>query len=140
MGTPVIADVASLQEWRRQVRSLKATRDLPKVVFQLPELSAERNRSLSAMADAYRTACGCSVGRFVMSAAFVGSMLSYFLGGGTLERPSLQQFVALFGITFVAALAGKLIGQLWARWRLIRLAACASEVRDLSWRAAPMKR
>ncbi len=129
--TLVIRDSASLQTWRRQLRAFTPTGNLPAVLFQLPELSPEQNRSMSALADGYRRACGCTSGGFFMSATVVATAVSYFASGGRLSDIYLKQVVSFLVITAVGALSGKLLGLLWARWRLWKLAAgmCRKVVR-----------
>ena len=121
-NTRVIRDPASLLTWRQQLRTLTRTRDLPAVLFQLPELSFEQNRSMSALARGHQKACGCTSGSFFMSVAVVTSVVSYFVSGRHVSSINLSQIVSLVGITVLAALSGKLAGLLWARWRLLRLA------------------
>lgn len=122
-GNPlVIRDSASLQRWRKQLRTLTRARNLPAVLFQLPELSYEQNRSLSALAGGYQKACGCTSGSFFMSVTVVALIVSYFVSGGHLSGLHLTHVVSLVGLTSLAALSGKLLGLLWARWQLVRLA------------------
>ena len=46
----VIRDLASLDRWRRQLRSTLRSRDLPIVQFQMRQVSPEQNQSFSALA------------------------------------------------------------------------------------------
>lgn len=121
-STHVIGDLVSLQAWTQQLRKTVKPGSLPIVLVQLPEFSDERNRSLSALANGYRTACGCASGGFFMSVAVVSGIAFYFMSGNTLSDINLPHFLSFVGITVLAALSGKLLGLFWARWRLLRLA------------------
>ena len=118
----VIDDLASLQAWTQQLRTIISPHGLPAIVVQLPEFSDERNQSLSALANRYRTACGCASGGLFMSVAVVWLIASYFTSGNTLSDITFPHVLSFVGITVLAVLSGKLLGLLWARWRLLRLA------------------
>lgn len=105
------------------MRAFTPTRQLPAVAFELRDLPSERNRTISALANGYRSECGCSSGSFFLSAAVVASAPSYFLSGGHLSGIGLRHIAWLLAIAVTAALLGKLAGLVWARWQLIRLAA-----------------
>ncbi len=120
--TLVIPDFASLQTWRRQVRTVTLTSNLPAILFELPEFSSEQNRIYSALVNDYQKACGCKSGGFFMSAAVVAIVISYFASGGRLSDINLMHVVSFVGITVLATVFGKVLGLLWARWQLLRLA------------------
>jgi hypothetical protein len=108
--------------WRQELRNIVWPRNLPAVQFQLQELSSEQNRSFSMLADGYRKVCGCASSSFFMSVTAVATLISYFIG----YRPiniNLRHVLTFVGITVLAALFGKLLGLIWARWRSLRLAA-----------------
>jgi len=121
--TVAISDSESFQAWRRQVRGIAPFGKLPTVMFQLPQCSHEQNRSMSALANRYQKACGCTSGKFLMSATFAGIVVFYFVSGGHLSSVRLAHIGLLAGLTVLAALFGKLLGLLWARWRLLKIAA-----------------
>ncbi|MDQ3746331.1 MAG: hypothetical protein M3444_18315 [Acidobacteriota bacterium] len=77
---------------------------------------------MTALARSYRKACGCTSGSFFMSAAVVILLASYFGSGGHLSGITLTQVSAFFGITILCSLFGKLLGLIWARWRLLKMA------------------
>jgi hypothetical protein len=122
-NTLVIRDLASLDVWRKQLHKIMWSRDLPAVQFQLQEFSFEQNQSFSALAGSFQKACGCGSGSFLMSVTVVVVLVSYFLSGNRLSNINLKNVLSVVGITVLAALTGKLLGLLWARWRLLRLAA-----------------
>jgi uncharacterized protein involved in propanediol utilization len=121
-NTLVIRDLASLDLWRQQLRKIMPSGNLPAVQFQLQEFSFEQNQSFSALASSFQKACGCGSGSFLMSVTVVAILVSYFVSGNRLSNINLRQVLSFVGITVLAALSGKLLGLLWARWRLLRLA------------------
>jgi hypothetical protein len=121
-STHAIDDLVSLQAWTRQLRTIIRPQGLPAILVQLPEFSDEQNQSLSALANRYRTACGCTSGGLFMSVAVVSLLTSYFTSGNTFFDITFPHVVSFVGITVLAVLSGKLLGLLWARWRLLRLA------------------
>lgn len=117
-----IRDFESLQAWTQQLYSIVQPRNLSNVQFELRELSDEQNRSVSALANGWRTACGCASGSFLMSVTVVSLIANHFVSGGHFVDIGMRQVGTLVGMAIIAALVGKLIGLLWARWRLLRLA------------------
>ncbi len=122
-NTLVIRDFASLQMWRRQLRNVVRPRGLPVVDFRLLELSSEENRSFSMLAGGYQRACGCASSGFFMTVTVVATVASYFVSGNHPAGINLRHVLTFVGITALAALFGKILGLMWARWRLLRLAA-----------------
>ncbi len=118
----VIRDSASMVAWRRHLYALMP-RDLPPVTFQLPELSTEQNQTMSARVKRYEQDCGCTSGSFFMSAAVVASVIIYFRSGHRVTDIGVGQAISLLGIAVFAAFSGKLVGLIWARWRLIWIAS-----------------
>ena len=118
----VIRDLASLDRWRRQLRSTLWAHDLPVVHFQIRQVSPQHNDGFSALAGALQKACGCGIGGLFMTAAIVAMVASFFGAGNHLSDITLLQGLSFFGLAVLASLAGKLFGLFWARWRLLRLA------------------
>jgi hypothetical protein len=118
----IIRNAASLHTWRQQVRTFTRTSSLPTVQLQLPELPSDLNQSMSALANEYQKECGCTSGSFFMSFTVVALIVSYFLSGGHLSGINLTHVISLVVITVFSTLSGKLLGLLWARWRLLKLA------------------
>jgi hypothetical protein len=118
-----IHDLASLDRWKRIVCSTVWPMELPAVHFALRELSDEQNRSISALAESLRNACGCASSGLFMSVTVVAAVSSYFISGNDSSSLGLVDVLALIGAVVLAALCGKLAGVIWARFRLVRLAA-----------------
>jgi ABC-type proline/glycine betaine transport system permease subunit len=58
-----------------------------------------------------------------MSLTIAMMLVTFFLSGNHFSDITLQHALLLTGSTVLAGLCGKLLGLLWARWRLLRLAA-----------------
>lgn len=128
--TPWLIDTpTALDAWRRRLRTFTASDALPVVQLRMDGLSASRNRSFTTLAAEYRDACGCATGGLFMGAATIVAVAGYFIAGHRLSEISFGRLGLLLGIVVGAALSGKLLGLLIARWRLIRL---ADRVRRLS--------
>lgn len=121
-NTLVVDDLRSLRMWRRQLGETVSPRNLSTIRFQLYELSREQNRNISALANSLQSSCGCSSGGLFMSVAVVTMILLYFASGARFSDIGLMRVATFVGVTVFAALSGKLVGLLWARWRLLRLA------------------
>jgi hypothetical protein len=128
----VVRDLSSVHLWRQRLRQLDWTWNLPPVQFQLPDFSVEQNETFSALAAGFQRACGCGSGSFLMSAAVVAMVAIFFLSGNGFSDISFWNVLTFVGIGVLAALLGKLLGLLWARWRLLRLASrlCRSIARE----------
>jgi hypothetical protein len=121
-NTLLIFDIASLRMWERQLRAFTSRYSLPTVQFLLPGFSDLQNRSMSALAHDYRMECGCTSGSFFMSVTIIALLVSYFSSGGHFSGIHLAQVGSFLGITILSSLTGKLLGLLWARWQLLKLA------------------
>jgi hypothetical protein len=118
-----IKDVDSFREWKSELAFRLLPRKEQLVEFQLPEFSREQNRTFSALLNEYQKACGCTTGGLTMSLAVVTSAFSYFLFGGRLSDIGIREIGSFLLITIAAAVFGKVLGLVWARWKLMRLVA-----------------
>jgi hypothetical protein len=121
--TLVIADLPSLELWRKRLRNIVGPRALYPVKFELPMFSAQYNHNLSALARGLQKSCGCASGGFFTSMTFASLTAWFFLSGHAFSSITFSHLKFLAGYTILAALGGKLVGLAWARWRLLRLAA-----------------
>src|SRR5215204_4782316 len=116
----VIRDLSTVHRWTLRLRRLDWSWNLPPVQFQFPDISVEQNETFSALAAGFQKACGCGSGSFLMSAAVVTMVAIFFLSGNGLSDISFWNVLTFVGIAVLAALGGKLLGLLWARWQLLR--------------------
>src|SRR5438477_12455921 len=93
-----------------------------------PFKANEENSGLPALANHHKKACGCRSGRYLMSATAVALLVWHFVSDSHLSNSTLIHVASLTGITLASALFGKLLGWLWARCRLLRLADNMHEV------------
>lgn len=88
--------------------------------LQVMGLSGEENERLGILLSRYGKECGCNMGSFMMSLASIGASAYYFTSGGRLHSSSLRHWLWLAIIAAGGALLGKVLGLLYARWRMIR--------------------
>ena len=119
---PVIIDnFSSFNSWRHELRTFRITDSSETYRINLRELSAAENQQVSDLIKTYNNECGCKTGSFFMSLVFTITVISYFLTGGRFSLIEFKHILWLVGITLIAALTGKLVGLLQARWKLIKL-------------------
>ena len=118
----VICDSVSLHLWRRQLRTITSTHNLPVPLFQLQEFSELENRNMSAVARGFHKECGCTSGSLFMRVTVVTLIVSYFASDGRLSGINFSHVVSFLTIATLGTVFGKLLGLLWARWRLLRQA------------------
>ena len=87
-----------------------------------PFKANEENPGQTALANHHKKACGCRSGRYLMSATAVALLVWHFVPDNQLSNSTLIHVASLTGITLASALFGKLLGWLWARCQLLRLA------------------
>lgn len=122
-----IQDLASLDRWKQKLWTTVWPLKLPAVQFALRELPCEQNRSISALAESLRNACGCASSGLFMSVTVVAAVSSYFFSGHRFSDLRLVDVLMLIGATVIAAVCGKFAGVIWARFRLMRLATSVQE-------------
>jgi hypothetical protein len=121
--TLFIRDLQSLLAWRRLLQTTLQPRKLPTIEVRISEFSPTENLNLSARAAQLQNACGCGTSGMFMSATLVSLMLSYFIRGNGFADMTLSHFLALIACMVLAALCGKTLGLLLARWQMLELAA-----------------
>lgn len=118
-----IADDTALGQWQKSLRRTFWSRDLPVVTFKLPQLSAPQNQSITSRARELRQACGCASSGFLMTMAVVCLAVAHFTSDSSSFLPTARESLVAIGCVLIAGALGKLAGILWARWRLLQLAA-----------------
>jgi hypothetical protein len=121
--TLLICDLQSLLQWRRVLCLTLRPSKLPTALVRLSEFSYLENVHLAARAAHLQKSCGCGASGLLMSATLVALLVNFFSGGATLAASASGQLAMLVGCTVCAALSGKALGLLWARWQLLMLAA-----------------
>jgi hypothetical protein len=123
----VIDDACALRNWRRQLRLFGPIPETLPVLFQFPQLTPEQNLTMTTLTQEYQQACGCASASVFMSVSTVGSIATFLAIGGDLLTLRGAHVLALGGIAALSAVCGKLLGLVWARWQLIRIADNLSE-------------
>jgi hypothetical protein len=119
----VIRDAATLELWRHQLRFTILPTRLASVEIRLPHMSSAENENLSARAHHLQRACGCGISGLFMSITIVFMLVSYFGAGSEFSDITIPDLLSFLGSTALAALCGKTLGLLWARWQLLTLEA-----------------
>lgn len=117
-----IDNLSEFTEWTRSLRKFSLNNELKTYSFNLSEFSVEENQRISSQVTEYHNACGCNTGSLMMTLTLVSAASYFFISGGTFSSMSGNDVLLGSGITIAGALAGKGIGLLQARWKLIRLA------------------
>jgi len=124
----VVDDADSLRNWRRQLRLIGRIPEPEPVLFQFSQLTPEQNLSATNLAREYQQACGCASGSVFMSVATVGAIAMFLAVGGDILALRGSHVLALAGIAALSAVSGKLLGLVWARWQLVRIADDLSRI------------
>lgn len=117
----LIDNLSAFKEWSISIRKFQFQNDLVTYNLKLPEFSPDENQTISNQINKYNNACGCETGSLFMSLTLIITIAGYFISGGKFSAITLYQVLWGAGITLFAALVGKGIGLLFARWKLIKL-------------------
>lgn len=123
----LINNLATFKEWSISLRKFQLEKDLVTYNLKLPELSPDENQMTGNQINRYNNACGCETGSLFMSLTLISTVAAYFISGGKFSTITFSQVLWGAGITLFAALAGKGIGLLFARWKLIKLSDSLEE-------------
>jgi hypothetical protein len=89
--------------------------------FNLSELSFYENLKVTTEVDYYNTICGTRLGSILMKFTFLVIVIDFFLSDIKFSELTLYQVLSNMGIVVLAALIGKTIGLLQAKWNLIQI-------------------
>lgn len=116
-----INSVEQLRKIDRQLRTFSLVSNMPDYQFTIPELSESINQEKSQLLNNYKNECGCSTGSLFMGVSII-SIISYYLiskqGISDIDLKNLLLFTVL---VIGSALIGKIVGLLWARFRMIQV-------------------
>jgi len=115
-----IDSLSTFNSWKKELRAIRRNEDLT-YLFNLSELTELENQNFTDHVKYYNNECGCTSGSFLMSLAFFLIVTWYFISGNMLNDVLYGDLLWLGGVTLFAGLAGKLLGLLNARWKLIKL-------------------
>ena len=116
----VIKSYTELYELHQHLRKFDVYHKGVKYKFQLPQFEADENNRISCIVNDYSGKCGGNTKNFAMGIAFAIYIVYYFSGGGTLSSFSVDQFISLTVCTLLGAVAGKLSGLIYFRWKMVK--------------------
>ncbi len=95
-------------------------RKLEKYKAVIPQWDADENKKTTEMINKYSKKCGCASGKFAVFFVFVLYALKYYKTHGTFVNVGWYQLILVTIICLCGAIAGKLLGLIYARWQLIK--------------------
>ena len=111
-----------ITELRNRIFTISSHIDNTEYEFRLQGLTEPQNKQLSILFNNYAHECGCNTGAFVMSAVFSILIVYYFLiAGQTFGDITWHHLIWLFISLISAAIIGKILGLLHARFKMTRL-------------------
>ncbi|HEY6979003.1 MAG TPA: hypothetical protein VH396_22060 [Chitinophagaceae bacterium] len=116
----VIKSYTELYELHQHLRKFDLYHKGEKYKFQLPQFDTAENNRVSRIINDYSEKCGGSTKNFAMGIAFAIYVVYYFSKGGTFSSLSGSQIISLAVCTLLGAIAGKLSGVIYFRWKMIK--------------------
>ena len=93
----------------------------PRFQFAISHLPAVTNREANQRMANYQSACGCFAGGLTMGLSALTFIVVYFVSGRSLVGGGLKGVALFFALLLGSSLAGKALGLLWARIRMVQL-------------------
>ena len=112
---PPLAQASSLNYTRQHLSKE------PDFQFALPELSESTNLQTTQQMNNHKNDCGCFTGGLFMGISVLSIVATFVLGYQQLSDMDLKRFAFLALLTVACAMLGKLVGLLWARFRMIQV-------------------
>lgn len=116
-----IDSVEQLRKVAHQLRAISFVRKLPDYQFDIPELSAEVNQKASQVMNKYKNECGCFTGGLFMGISVISVISYYLISSQSVSDVGLKHLIFFIVLISGGALTGKMIGLLWARFRMVQL-------------------
>lgn len=111
----------AFEQWVSSLQKFKSKKAVKMYSFNLPELSFYENLKVTTEVDYYNTICGTKLGSILMKFTFLVIVASFFISDLKFSNLTISQLLSSAGIVFLAALIGKTIGMLQAKWHLIQI-------------------
>jgi hypothetical protein len=119
----VVQDLETLDLWQRRLYRTSLSRRLPALNFSLQQFSEEENHSFELEANRLQNECGCTVGGIFVCGTLL-FLFSYFLiNGKYFGDLTVTDILFDLFLLCVASIFGKFAGLLFARLKLLRVAA-----------------
>lgn len=94
---------------------------VPYYQFAIPDLPEASNRDASQLMSNYQNACGCFAGGLLMGATVIGFIVQYLMSGRGVSDVGLPDFALFLALFVCSTLIGKMLGVLWARFRMVQV-------------------
>lgn len=117
-----IHSVEQLREIDRQLRTiLLVSKKMPYYQFAIPELSESTNDEASQLMNNYKSVCGCFTGGLLMGLSVISIISYYLVSNQRVSDIDLKHFIFFTVLIIGSALLGKMVGLLWARFRMVQV-------------------
>lgn len=103
------------------LRSISIGSGMPDYQFIIPELSESTNHEVSQLMNNYKNECGCFTGGLFMGLSVISVISYYLISSQRVSDIDLKHIIFSTGFIIGSALLGKIVGLLWARFRMIQL-------------------
>lgn len=112
---------SSFEEWTRSLQKLRLKNEAKMYSFNLSELSFYENLKVTTEVDYYTTICGTKLGSILMKFTLLVMVASFFISNVKFSELTTYQLLSSLGIVLFAALVGKTIGIVQAKWNLLQI-------------------
>jgi hypothetical protein len=112
---------SNFEEWSKSLHKFKSKNEGKMYSFNLSELSFYENLKVTTEVDYYNTICGTRLGSILMKFTFLVVLFSFFISDVKLSEITTYQVLSNAGVILLAALIGKTIGLIQAKWHLIQI-------------------
>lgn len=119
----MINNNASFEKWSKSVYSFYSKDTITTYVFDLPELSFRENIDLSTSVDQYSNTDGSKGKSGAITIVILLIVIHFIISGQYFSEITLYQVLSCSGMIILASHTGKAIDWIYAKWRLIKLAA-----------------
>lgn len=116
-----IDSVEQLRKIDRQLRAISLVSKMPDYQFTIPELSESTNHETSQLMNNYKNDCGCFTGGLFMGVSFISIISYYLISRQRIFDINLKHFIFIISFIFGSAIIGKIVGLLWARFRMVQV-------------------
>jgi hypothetical protein len=116
-----VHSIEELLKLKAAERKVDVFRPAIKYQFEVPELTPEENKQLGVMINSYGAECGCNTGQLLMIFGFTILVTLYFSRGGSFATLCWHSWLVFFCWLVGFAFVGKVVGLVWARWKMHRL-------------------
>ncbi len=86
----------------------------------MPQWNADENKKTTETINKYGKKCGCASGKFATAFVLFSYALKYYKIHGSFANVGWYQLIFATILCLCAAIAGKLLGLIYARWQLIK--------------------